>query len=384
MTFRRFFRWFLILLLLATAAYLVWLRLQPRPVQVVVAEARRGTVERLVANTRAGTVEACRRADLSPGTGGQISLLPVQKGDRVAAGELLVELWNRDLEARVRLAESELAASRARLLAARRQRAAAERELARLGPLHGAGVVAAETYDRAETEADIRRAEEEAARAAEKASAGQLGVLEAEFERTRLVAPFAGIVAEINGEENEYVTPSPPGIATPPTVILLDTSCFYVTAPIDEVDAAAISVGHEARVSLDAFGERLFAGRVRQIDPYVLDREKQARTVDVEVEFLTPPENAVLLAGYSADVEIVLERRENALQVPTQALLDGNRLFVFDKASGLLRKRQVETGLANWEVTEIVSGLEAGELVVLSTDRAGVADGARAQREAEK
>jgi len=85
---------------------------------------------------------------------------------------------------------------------------------------------------------------------------------------------------------NEYVTPSPPGIATPPTVVLLDTSCFYVIAPIDEVDAPAVKINMDARVIMDAFGNKHFPARVRRIDPYVLDLEKQARTVDVEVEFV--------------------------------------------------------------------------------------------------
>ena len=64
-----------------------------------------------------------------------------------------------------------------------------------------------------------------------------------------------------------------------------------------------------ARITLDAFGKRTFDGRVRRIAPYVTDREKQARTVDVEVEFISPPDDVQLLPGYSADVEILLDTR---------------------------------------------------------------------------
>ena len=126
---------------------------------------------------------------------------------------------------------------------------------------------------------------------------------QATLDRTRLIAPFNGVVAEINGELSEYVTPSPLGIATAPVVDLIDNTCFYVTAPIDEVDVPNIEPGMNSRVSLDAFGDRRFAGKVRRIAPYVLDREKQARTVDVEVKFTIPSDIRQMLAGYSADVE---------------------------------------------------------------------------------
>ena len=189
------------------------------------------------------------------------------------------------------------------------------------------------------------------------------------------------MVAEINGELNEYVTPSPIGIATPPAIDLIANRCFYLTAPIDEVDVAGIGVGQDARVTLDAFGERRFRGSVRRIADYVLDIEKQARTVAVEVEFVNPADIEQLLAGYSADVEIILDVRKNTLRIPTEALMDGDSVYVFSPGAGLIEKRQVRTGTANWDHTEVTEGLEEGELVVTSVDREGLADGVAARRE---
>ncbi|MBW2119469.1 MAG: efflux RND transporter periplasmic adaptor subunit [Deltaproteobacteria bacterium] len=103
--------------------------------------------------------------------------------------------------------------------------------------------------------------------------------------RKRLLAPFDGLIAEITGELFEYVTPSPVGVPTPPAVDIVDNACFYVTAPIDKVDAGDIRVGMTARITMDAFADRSFKGKVRRIADYVLDLEKQARTVDVEVVF---------------------------------------------------------------------------------------------------
>jgi HlyD family secretion protein len=376
--FARIFRWLLVIALLTGLGLAVWSRMRPQPVRVVVHTVEFGMVERLVANTRAGTVKACRQADLSPGVGGQITRLPAKKGDRVSAGALLVEIWNDNLSAQIELTKSEGRAAAARATALRRQMEKADRDAERLKKLHGKAMSSDQDLDTALTQLAIYQSEHAAALADENTSSDRLLVLASEFERTRLLAPFAGVIAEVNGELNEYVTPSPPGIPTPPVVILLDTSCFYVSAPIDEVDAEAIKVDMPTRVSLDAFGTRSFGGRVRQIDPYVLDREKQARTVQVEVTFNTPAETENFLAGYSADVEIVIDSRANVLRIPSQAILDGKRVFVFDPIDRRLHERKISTGLANWEVTEVVSGLKAGEQVVVSTDLPGIKDMAAA------
>ena len=204
--------------------------------------------------------------------------------------------------------------------------------------------------------------------------------MEAELERTRLTAPFAGIVAEVNGEIGEFVTPSPVGIPTPPAVDLIDISCLYVSAPIDEVDAPQIRVGMPANISLDAMAKKIFAGKVRRIAPYVLEMEKQARTVDVEVDFLCPEECEGMLPGYSADIEVIIKENEKTLRVPTEAILEGNKVLVFT-SDDTLQKREIKTGLSNWAWTEVTEGLAEGDEVVVSVDRDGVEDGVDAVRD---
>jgi HlyD family secretion protein len=209
-------------------------------------------------------------------------------------------------------------------------------------------------------------------------SEARVGVVKANLARTRLIAPFDGVVAEINGELSEYVTPSPIGIATPPVVDLIDNTCFYVTAPIDEVDVSHIATGMDARVSLDAFGDRRFPGTVSRVAPYVLDREKQARTVDVEVQFAISKDIRHMLAGYSADVEIILNVRKETVRIPTEAVLEGNRVFVFLPDKKVVKERSFKSGISNWYYTEVISGLKPGERVVVNVDRAGMKDGAAA------
>lgn len=375
---RQYIRWLIPVLVIAAAGVIIWYFTRPEPVQVVIKPVDRGIVERTVANTRAGTVKACRRAKLSPSIGGQIEKLPIREGDQVKSGDLLIEIWNQDLAAEVRLVVSEAEASRARARAACLNADVAQREANRIVNLRKTGATSEEKADKAVTEAKALKAECEAAKASALMSKAKIGVAKAALDRTRLMAPFDGVVAEINGELSEYVTPSPVGIAIPPVVDLIDNTCFYVTAPIDEVDVPNIEPGMNSRVSLDAFGDRRFAGEVRRIAPYVLDREKQARTVDVEVTFTIPGDIRQMLAGYSADVEIILDVRENTLRIPTEAVLEGNRVFVYLPDSKMIRERTFKSGISNWYYTEVLSGLKPDELVVVNVDRVGMKDGAKA------
>jgi HlyD family secretion protein len=141
-------------------------------------------------------------------------------------------------------------------------------------------------------------------------------------------------------------------------------------------------VGMPANISLDAMAGTTFDGKIRRIAPYVLEIEKQARTVDVEVDFLCPDECKGMLPGYSADIEVILEENTNALRIPTEAVLEGNKVLVFT-GDNTLDERDIQTGLSNWAWTEVVDGLVEGEEVVVSVEREGVGDGIDAIRESQ-
>jgi HlyD family secretion protein len=351
---------------------------RPDPIAVETAVVERGVVAESVTNTRAGTIKACQRARLAPPSGGQIAKLPVKKGDHVKKGQILLQLWNDDASAQLALAERDAVSARARADEACVAAQVARREANRLERVLERNLVAFDLVDKAKGEADSRDAACRAATQNIKVAEARITQAQAMMERLLLRAPFDGVVAEINGELGEFVTPSPVGIPTPPAVDVVDTSCIYVAAPIDEVDAPRIRQGMQARVTLDAFRDRAFQARVRRVAPYILDLEKQARTVEIEAE-LENLGDAVLLPGYSADVEVVLAERDNALRIPTRALLEGGRVYVFDGNGQRVRAQTVQIGLRNWEYTEVVSGLKEGERVVTTVDRAGLADGVAAK-----
>jgi len=372
--------WIAVGVLAIVGIAIAWLS-RPKPILVETAKAERGIVAATVTNTRAGTVKACRRAKLAPPMGGQIERLPVKKGDHVRKDQVLLELWNDDARAAAELTQRDVVAARARADQACVTAQVARRNADRVDTLLERKLVSADAADRANGEAESNEAACRAARENVKVAQAQVDQANANLERTILRAPFDGIVAEINGELGEFVTPSPVGIPTPPAVDVVDISCIYVTAPIDEVDAPRIREGMPARVTLDAFRDKVFPAHVRRVAPYVLDLEKQARTVEVEAE-LDQQEGVELLPGYSADVEVIVEEHPAALRIPTRALLEGKYVYLLDPKDGRVHKREIRVGLGNWEYTEVLDGVEEGDSVVTSIDRAGLADGVAARAQA--
>jgi HlyD family secretion protein len=361
-------------LLLAAAAAAVWWFGRPKPVPVVLSEVGRGTVESTVSNTRAGTVEACQRTKMSTIAGGRIEVLAVKEGDKVKKGQMLMQLWNADQQAEQRLATAALETARKRVIEACTIADNAVREAERRRDLFKQGFISESGYDSSRVDADSRSAACVTAKTDVAQAEARVNVTRVVQGRTVLVAPFDGTVAKIVGEVGEYSTPSPPGVATPPAIDLIDDSCLYVKAPMDEVDAPKIAVGQPVRITLDALPKKSFPGRVKRVAPYVSAVEKQARTVDIEATFDDPASPGRLLVGYSADVEIILDVRQDVVRVPTSALLEGGRVLVL--ADGKLAERKVRTGVANWEYTEIVDGLAAGDRIVTSLEREGVKAGA--------
>jgi HlyD family secretion protein len=365
----------IVILIIACFGTAFWWFTRPKPISVSLVEVRQGKVEASVANTRAGSVEACLRTRLSPISGGRIAYLGVKKGDHVKKGQVLLRLWNDDQQAQSKLAQTQVSSSQKRINEACAIADNAEHEATRMAKLRERGFISKGGEEKARYEAASRRAACEGARADVVQAQARVKLSKVEQDRTVLIAPFDGIVADIVGELGEYTTPSPPGVATPPAIDLIDDSCLYIEAPMDEVDAPKIHKGQTARVSLDALPGKTLSGHVKRVAPYVVAVEKQARTVDVEVSLDHPEDNQLLLVGYSADVEIVLDSHDHVLRIPTSALLEGSKVLLYQPSTKKLDERVVKTGITNWEYTEILEGLTQGDQIVSSLEREGVKAG---------
>jgi len=334
---------------------------RPPTVQVVPVEV--GAVESTATSIEPGLVKARQDSSLAAPVSGRIVEIFRQKGDRVKAKEPLIRLEN-DLE-RILLDEARIVFKR----------------VSSLGP---SGLAAEELLDQA------RFAQERA---------------ETNYERTFVRSPFAGVLVDLNANLGEMAYGTLPlnlvlggkGSSSGNAIArVVDDSRLHIEADVDEADAGRLKMGQQARITLEAMENAMLPGRVDRISQFVSTAEGRSRTVQVEIGFepdapLTSgaagPESAPLLVGMSADIEIILERVEGVLKVPTLVILEGEvQKSVFVVEEGRLRRRQVKVGASNWEFSEIREGLRQGDLVVIPSDRKLLVEGAevRAERRKEK
>ena len=369
-----------IIAVIAVVALVVLLRFTvfaPDIVEVRTAAVERGLVEETVTNTRAGTIKVRLRAELSPQVGGLVVALPHREGDRVEAGEVVVMLDSRAQRAELVSAETTVEAAKAQADEACLAAELAEKELSRVETLHAQGIASDQNLDVLRTDRDRTRAGCAAARSVVGQAESRVFAAEVQLEFTELRAPFAGTVAEVSTEIGEYITPSPPGLPIPPVIDLLDPASIYVSAPIDEVDAERIGIGQAVRVTVDSRPDQTFDGSVTRVAPYVLDVLEQNRTVEVEVELAGPLAMAGVLPGTSADVELILDRRDDTLRIPASAVAEGGKVLVLSE--GVLVEKVIGVGLRNWRFAEVLDGLEAGEAVVVVRNSPDIKAGARAE-----
>ncbi len=349
---------------------------QQEVVNVRLVALNEGPVDFTTSNTRAGTIKACNRSRLSLPMGGQIAELFVREGEHVKKDQILIRLWNKDQKARLADAKAKVAMAQSAVIESCRMAELNQRERERLSSLADRKLVSVEHLDNATTKALVSMASCHKAKASQKSTQALVGLQAAILEKTELTAPFSGVIAEINGEVGEYITPSPSGVATPPAVDLIADDCLYVSAPVDEVDAAKIKKGMLVNVTLDAFRGEAFSGQVTRIAPYVKELEKQARTVDVDVKLLDKAQQHKLLIGYSADIDVIIEQKKATLRLPTETIIDGDHVLMYEPTSGTLVSKKIKTGLSNWRFSEIKEGLSKGDQVLLSLDVEGAVEGA--------
>jgi HlyD family secretion protein len=325
--------------LIAFAAGLVAAACSRRPA-VKTVDAARTRVESTVTTTSSGTVEAEQQAVLGFTAAGRVSRVFVRAGDRVRRGQRLAQLDNADLET---------------------IRDDAERELKRAQELFDSGLVSRVALD------DARKAFE---------------VARASFDRTVIGAPFDGVVTEVNLEAGGLAQPAAATAAAPAPIRIVDLKPRLVRGDIDEVDLAKVRLGSPARIRVQAVRPEPFEAVVSRVVPFVSSVREQDRTSEVEFR-VTPEKEPVLLpVGASADIEIVIASKEDALAVPSRAVLgrSGNR-SVLRVRDGRVARAPVKTGIGNYDRTEILSGLEEGDTVAFPPEDVDLEDGARIRAE---
>jgi RND family efflux transporter MFP subunit len=278
---------------------------------------------------------------------GVVKRLYVRIGDRVAKGQLLAELDDRDLIARRDEAAAAAQQADANLAYART-------DLQRKRALGTDGILPRSELDLAERAAAVTEKQVTGARASLEYATTQLAY-------TRIVAPIAGVVASVSTQEGETVAAN---FAAPTFVTLIDLSRLEVWAYVDETDIGRIHVGQKARFTVDTYGDHQFEGRVTAVYPKAEIRDNVVNYVSV-VRF-EPPRDRTLRPEMTTTVLVTIDAREKVLVLPIRAVRrEGDRAYVLSRRGDAIERRAVTTGSRDESHWEIVDGLREGDEVLL-------------------
>jgi len=392
-----------IALVLAAAAFALYRSASVLTVDVF--EARKGPIDEIVTSVSAGTVKSRQESTLSAEVGGRIARISADEGTPVRKGDLLAVLADPELDRQVDAARADVLSTQEGLRqseakrdeADRRYRAESARAAANLrqarddhlrasglfrrGFLSKAEMEQAETrLANAEEEAKIADAGEAAVRAVDReieslkarvvSARAKAASLEGRRAKLRITAPYAGIVIRKTAEVGETKIPGAPLFA------LADPGDLYIEAPIDESESAKIKVGQKVKLFPDAYLGETFAGKVSEIKPVVEVSKEVSRANTIRILPIEPPKP--LRLGMSADVEVLTGGKDNVLLAPSAAVMEREgRKFVLVVADGRAVRRDVTTGISNWDWTEILVGISPGEAIITSLEIKNLTPGSR-------
>jgi HlyD family secretion protein len=287
----------------------------------------------------------------------------------VSRDDILLGLDPSTAEKQMQQARKDLDALKAAADAARAQATWARQEHGRTERLLAMGAASKAQMDQVQTRLDAAVADVGAAEARIAGAEASIRLAQNELDHLLVRAPFDGVITQRFVEVGESVIPGQPVLE------IMSPDSLYVSAPIDEIDIGRLDEGLPARVTLDPYPDQEWMGSVRRVAPYVNDVKEQNRTLEVEVDLFIEASDPHPKPGTSADVEIILDRRNDVLRLPTFAVIEGKRVLVAEKGKAV--SREVTIGLRNWEWTEVREGLAEGELVITNLDKQGVKPGAR-------
>ncbi len=398
----------LVVAVLAGAVILLLSALRPDPVEVDVWTAKPMAIDETVTGVSTGFVEPVRRVGLRAEISGRILEVRAKRGERVAAGQILVVLDDSDINDQLRALDAALPLFEARVAEARARASQVRSDFDRVKRLSESGAVTVQQFETARMALELATAEQGAAESALKQAAVNREIASASKRKTRVAAPFAGIVlecdlvpgqiwgaispaalaggslaavqgrAEAAGVGSEATALLSPGAAAIPSegrLELVDDTRMFVAIDVDENEYGKLKTGQAATLVFEALAGTKRDGTVVEIYPFISRALDQNRTARVKIEL---ERAAGIVPGMSANAEILVSSRPAAVAAPTTAVLIRPRgKFVYLVAGGRIREAAVETGLSNWEWTEVTSGLSAGDRIAYPPEGVRLADGLR-------
>ena len=350
-----------------------------------------------------GRIQPVLQVDISADVSAKITRLPVQEGQWVERGQLLVTLDRERYVAEVESAEANLRSAQAQARLAEENLNRAEKDHDRTRELQANSLESQSALDTAYATMEVERARRSAAADGIEQARAALKQARDALSKTTIYAPMSGTVSKLNKEEGEIALGSQ--FQSDVIMVISNLEGMEALVDVDENDVVAVSLGDEATIEVDALSGRKFNGVVTEIANSA--KVAAAGTTDQKTEFevkiaITDP-STDLRPGMTASADIVTEVREDALAVPIQSVAvrtrpqlegggdgggakpdgaakvpelelepdaDGFAEVVWVVADGHALARQVKTGIQSDSHIEILDGLEEGEQVVVGNYRA--------------
>jgi HlyD family secretion protein len=365
----------------------------------------------VAAVTASGTIEAKTAVDISADITGRIIRIAVREGDLVTKGQFLIQIDPAQYQAAVARAQGVVASTEATLLQTKATRDQASRAWNRALQLTqlGRNLIAPEAAEQARTSYDVAEANYQATKAQLAQSRAGLQEARDNLSKTRLVAPISGRVVRLNVEEGEVAVPSTFSKENGLLLTIADLSVILAKVQVDETDVVRLSANDSVQVTIDAYPDTSFVGRVTKVShsakltPTQTASGSNDRAVDFDVEVTldSPPRD--IRPDLSCTARIVTDTRAHVLSIPIIALtvrghervpneidpqMDTTRRRppreketegVFVVREGQATFRPVKVGIAGDEYFEVVDGVREGETIVAGTYQAirDLKDGAR-------
>jgi HlyD family secretion protein len=377
--------------------------------------------------TASGRVQPKRKVDVSSDITGRIVSLPVREGDMVERNQVLVRIDPTQYEANVQSRQAFLASSQAQASQARATKDQAERAFVRARDIRAQNpqLVSQEALEQAETQQRIAVANLEGAQHQVEQSAAALREAQDALRKTTIVAPMSGKLTRLAVEEGEVAVPGTFSRETGLLMTISDLSVIEVTVQVDETDVIRLELGDSAEVSIDAYPDTTFTGRVTEVAnssvrgaaaAAAAGGQEQAVDYEVVITLDRPPRD--VRPDLSATARIITATRTGVLTVPIIALTvrepeadsgardtsaarrDTSRaalraqqpaapaagaardttarrrgkevegVFVVDTIAKTVRFRPVKVGITGDEYFEVVSGVREGETIVAGSYQA--------------
>ena len=324
------------------------------PVAVSVVTAVRGDISSYIHTT--GTVYPVQEAFLSPKIGGRIERIFVEEGDRISAGQRLVQLEQSKLIMAKNEAAAVLNTAQAELRIAQLNLANIKKNLQRMDELHRQKVIDDQKYDDAKTEYLNAEAQQQLSRARVEQAAAHYAQMEQDLADSVVYAPFSGFVVAKLMNEGEMVY-----TMTPSKVLhITDLSRVKIECPVAEAKKPFIHPGKTARIDVDALHGEQFVGTISTVNPLI---DASSRTFKVKIEIDNP--HFKLESGMFARIKILEQEKKDVVLVPLKSVLERNgKKVLFIVENNRARIVPVEPGIHDHTTTEICSGLAGGEQVV--------------------